>query len=233
MAGPSRDPALYAAATMRLVEDYDDLAALQEEAARELHAPAANPGLTDGRARQREILSGEARYYREELIRTVQLAIERAPNASVADQWLFRMAVAQTALARLNDARHTYLTLLQRFPQSLYVPHAYLAFADHYFAERAWEPAAQFYERARLPADATNHARAYALYRLAWARRLADEPAVALVHFDQALAWAAEHPDAPDVARLAEVAREERAALATRIAPSAPRPLRRRAAPAR
>ena len=219
VAGPLRDPAMYAAATMRLVEDYDDLAAMQQGAASELDVPHGSPAAVETARSQQEALLSEARQYREQLIRAVQRAIERAPNASVADQLLFRMAVAQAALARHDDARRTYHMLLQRFPQSPYVPHAYLAFAEHFFAEREWEPAAQFYERARLPADPTNHARAYALYRLAWTRLLSGSFAASLARFDEALAWANAHHDAPDIARLAEAARVEREVAAWAAAP--------------
>ena len=55
-----------------------------------------------------------------------------------------------------------------------------------------------------------NPVHARALYRLAWTRMRQGDAAGALRRFDEVLAWAAEHPDAPDIARLAATARVER-----------------------
>jgi tetratricopeptide (TPR) repeat protein len=229
-----RTPADRAAFSLRQMENAGDVAAMTEGAAREIdEQPTSNRQQAETLARQRATLRAEAARYREIAVSIARSALDRAPDAPYADEILFRMVTSLAALGREDEARRALDTIPLRYPASPFAPHAHLATGDRAFARGEWAAAAVAYERASLPASTDNRVRAYALYRLAWARRLADEPAVALVHFDQALAWAAEHPDAPDVARLAEVAREERAALATRIAPSAPRPLRRRAAPAR
>jgi tetratricopeptide (TPR) repeat protein len=212
-------PAARAEYLGRLVEDYAEIVAMSEEEARSVEARRSDPAQAGSARVRREALLRDARQYQEQIVRTVQNVVEIAPSAANMDLLLFRAAVALSALSRDDDALRMYRALLQRFPQSPYVPHTYLAFAGHFFAQREWEPAVQFYERARLPADATNHARAYALYRLAWARLLSGSFAAALARFDETLAWANDHPDAPDIVRLAAVTREEREVAAWATAP--------------
>lgn len=216
--GTGLSPAARAQYLARLIEDFAELVTLAEEEARALEAlPPAGQG--EARPR-REALLRDAQQYREQIVHAARSVIDTAPTAPGMDAVLFRLAGALAGLSRHDEARRVYRSLLQRYPQSPYVPHAYLAFAEHFFAERAWEPAAQFYERARLPAEPANRVRAYALYRLAWTRLLLGAPAAATALFDEAIAWARAHPDAPDVAQLAEAARAEREAAAWVAAPT-------------
>ncbi len=194
-----RDPERYARDVARVVEDLDDLAFASEEEAR---------ATTD--AQGRDALHREAGQHREALIREVQGAVSRAPTASMMDLLLFRLGWALGAQQRHDEALRVYRVLIQRFPRSVYVPHAFLVFAEHYFEQSMWSAAAEFYERVALPATTDNRVRALALYRLAWTRLFQGDAAGALARFDEVLAWAVEHPDAPDIARLAAVARVER-----------------------
>ena len=193
--GAGLTPAARTQDLVRRVEDYAELAARSEEEAHALESP---PLPAEEARLRREALLREARQYRELLVRTVQAAVESTPAAPEMDALLFRMGVALAGLSRHDEALRAYRALVQRFPQSPYVPHTYLAFAEHFFAERVWESAAQFYERACLPAEPANRVRAYALYRLAWARLMLGAAASATALFDEAIAWAAQIPGAWD-----------------------------------
>ncbi len=197
--GVPRDPERYARDVARAVEDLDDLAFASEEEARET---------TD--TQRRDALRSEAGQHREALIRMVQGAVSLAPTASMMDLLLFRLGWALGAQQRHDEALRVYRVLIQRFPNSVYVPHAFLVFAEHYFEQSMWPAAAEFYERVRLPATTDNRVRALALYRLAWTRLYQGDAAGALRRFEEVLAWAAAHPDAPDIAWLVAAARVER-----------------------
>ncbi len=170
---------------------------------------------------QREPLLDESRLAWESLVRGAQRVVETAPAHPQMDAVLFRLGGALGALSRHDEALRVYRVLIQRFPMSPYVPHAYLVFAEHYFDTGVWESAKQFYERVVADARPTNRVFAYGTYRLAWTALMLGDPVTAERHFDAVSAYAAAHPDAPASAELARAARVD---LATARAEAATSP---------
>jgi tetratricopeptide (TPR) repeat protein len=102
------------------------------------------------------------------------------------DGELAREALAHGDAGDGETMRATWLRLLRDHPQSPYVPLAYVAFGDHYFAEGKPEEASNLYDKALQFPEAP--VRAWALYKLAWCNLQRGDGAGALDRFVQTLA---------------------------------------------
>jgi tetratricopeptide (TPR) repeat protein len=102
------------------------------------------------------------------------------------DGELAREALAHGEAGDGEKMRATWLRLLRDHPKSPYVPLAYVAFGDHYFAEGKPEEASNLYDKALLYPGAP--VRAWALYKLAWCNLQRGDGAGALDRFVQTLA---------------------------------------------
>ncbi len=101
-----------------------------------------------------------------EAARALRALVTDHPNAARADVALFLMARVAARASRMDLARQSYLRLIQRYPNSPLVPHAYLAFGEFYRAQSESASAAQLYQRV-IQFDAPGDLVAYARYRLA------------------------------------------------------------------
>ena len=82
------------------------------------------------------------------------------------DQALFAFAYSLQQGKYMKDARQIYHRLLQDYPQSKYVPEAYLAFADYYFGANELANAEAFYQKVlQFPKSGVYN---YANYMLGW-----------------------------------------------------------------
>ncbi len=82
------------------------------------------------------------------------------------DQALFAFAYTLQQGKYMKDARQIYHRLLTEYPQSKYVPDAYLAFADYYFQENQLANAEAFYKKVlQFPKSNVYN---YATYMLGW-----------------------------------------------------------------
>jgi len=82
------------------------------------------------------------------------------------DQALFAFAYSLQQGKYMKDARQVYHRLLQDYPQSKYVPEAYLAFADYYFGANELANAEAFYQKVlQFPKSGVYN---YANYMLGW-----------------------------------------------------------------
>ena len=81
------------------------------------------------------------------------------------DVVLFQLAQLLAEDKQEERARPLYKRLIKEYPQSPYLPHAYLAFADHFFESRDLENAVSFYDRVLQYPDSSVYG--YALYKQA------------------------------------------------------------------
>lgn len=97
------------------------------------------------------------------------------------DEVLFRLGYALALAGRADKARECFHRLVKDFPQSRYVPDAYLSFADEFFAKGDMVRALAFYTKvSRFPRSSVF---GYALYKKAWAEANLSELKAALGTF--------------------------------------------------
>jgi TolA-binding protein len=82
------------------------------------------------------------------------------------DAALFAFAYSLQQAKYMKEARQIYKTLLDDYPQSKYVPEAYLAFADYYFGQNELANAEAFYQKVlQFPKSSVYD---YSNYMLGW-----------------------------------------------------------------
>jgi TolA-binding protein len=161
-------------ATLRLAETLLELASTHNAEARAMDEPIF-------RLRQRGDEAGAARLARQQHTRIQEAQAQRAQLVAVLEQFveqhgdharldyaLFTLGFTLDQQRQGDRARQAYQLLLQRCPQSGYVPNAFLAFAEHYFDSGAMDAAAPSYERVIAASQPDSPLRGYALYKLAW-----------------------------------------------------------------
>ncbi len=222
----NRPPAL-----MRLAEDYQELLTAKNGAAEELEEDvfqarqAHNDAQVAALQARQQTFRTEAGQYREQLIRTFQVLVESAPNYEHMDQALFYLGFALQDATRHDEALRVYRTMIQRFPQSPYVPNAYLSFAEHYFDTGEMENARLFYERVLAVQDENNQVFGYATYKMAWVLYNLNDYEGSLQKFFEVIEYGRQHPNAPSVRSLLGNARMELVTVYAQVYGSAAHPL--------
>ena len=104
----------------------------------------------------------------EGAIRTYARLVQEAPDFGRMDEVLYRLGRALGALRQHDRARQVYHRLIRGYPESRFLPFAWLSFADYYYEEGDPSAARQFYTKIlELPPE-RNAAYGWALYRSAW-----------------------------------------------------------------
>lgn len=97
------------------------------------------------------------------------------------DDALFYYAYTLQGAKYMKEARKVYHRLIKDYPNSKYIPEAYLAFADYYFAENSLANAERFYDKVlEFPKSGVYN---YALYKKGWVYLNLDQPQDALETF--------------------------------------------------
>jgi TolA-binding protein len=83
------------------------------------------------------------------------------------DEALYFYAFELGQLGREAEMKDAYLRLIREYPQSKYIPNAYLSFADFYFGQNKIDDALKLYQKI---VDGYKHSPvyAYALYKMGW-----------------------------------------------------------------
>ncbi len=223
---PNRPPTL-----MRLAENYQELSSMANGLAEDLEenihqARQANNAaeVTALQARQTQYRT-QAREYRDQLIASFENLVRTAPNFAQMDRALFYLGFALQEATRNDEALRVYRTLVQRFPNSPFVPNAYLSFGEFYFEQGNMENARQFYERVLAVQDESNQVYGYALYKMAWVLYNLQDHQGALQKFYEVIDYARAHPQATSVTALLRNARMELVAVYGAVYGNAQRPL--------
>ena len=138
-------------ALMRLAESLQELGAQETSAAQDLNErifaanTARNAAQVAQLTRDQAAHNNQARDYRTQMLRVFETLISDHPNFPRMDAVMFYAAFAYQESRNMDRARAVYLALIQRFPQSQYVPNAYLSFAEFFFEQGDMDSAAQFY----------------------------------------------------------------------------------------
>ncbi len=146
---------------------------------------------------------------REDAIRTYATLVQDHPNYRRMDEVLFSLGFALEEMRQFDRARQVYFRLIKGFPQSKFIPNAYLSFAEYFFGEGEMDNALQFYQKVtEIPAE-RNPVFGYAVYKQAWAYYNKEDFRAALQKFVETIEFAVANPDARDVENLARQARRE------------------------
>lgn len=152
---------------------------------------------------------GELDKIREESIRTYATLVRDHPTFKRMDEVLFSLAFALQELNQFDKARSVYRRLIKDYPQSRYVPNAYLSFAEFYFNDGDMEAAAKFYRKVLEFPPKRNSVYGYALYKIAWVEYNRERYRQSLQAFVDILEFARSNKYANDAQNLARQARKE------------------------
>lgn len=125
------------------------------------------------------------------------------------DEVLFSLGYALEEMREFDRARQVYHRLIKGFPQSRFIPNAYLSFAEYYFAEGEMENALQFYQKVTEFPPERNPVYGFAVYKQAWAYYNVEQFREALQKFVETIEFAQQNPEANDAANLARQSRRE------------------------
>lgn len=82
------------------------------------------------------------------------------------DEVLFKLAFLLTSVKKEDQARVFFLRLIKDYPNSKYIPDAYLSFAEYYFDKGEMENALKFYEKVEQFPKSSVYP--YAVYKKGW-----------------------------------------------------------------
>ena len=94
------------------------------------------------------------------------VAASKYPKYNRMDEVLFRLAYLLQMIKKEDQAREFFHRLIKDYPQSKYVPNAYLSFAEFYFQKGEMENAGKFYEK--VTQFTSSSVFGFALYKKGW-----------------------------------------------------------------
>lgn len=136
------------------------------------------------------------------------------PNYRQLDEVLYYLAYEYEQSNDNANARKVYLELINKRPDSKYIPNAYLAFGELFFNEAQgdpakWDLAQQAYtEVIKFPPE-KNKVYGYAWYKIGYVFWNKGEFDKALNAFKKVIDWSNGYKDQPGSAKLAEAARKD------------------------
>jgi tetratricopeptide (TPR) repeat protein len=135
------------------------------------------------------------------------------------DEVAYHLAYEHERAGDPANARRIYLDLIQRWPASPFIPRAYLAFGELFFAEAMrdtskWDLAGAAYAKVLAAPPPVNAAYGYAWYRLAYVVANRGDRGRALEDLQRAADWATSFPEQPGAALLGAEAEAQKKAFA-------------------
>lgn len=147
--------------------------------------------------------------YRMESIRAYAQLVQDHPNIKRMDEVLFALAFSLDEMKQSDKARDVYYRLIKNFPESKFVPNAYLSFAEHYFAQGDMQAANKFYGKVTEFPPERNAVYGYALYKQAWVLYNLEEYKQSLGKFVEVIEHGRANPEARDVKNLVKQSQRE------------------------
>jgi tetratricopeptide (TPR) repeat protein len=147
--------------------------------------------------------------YRKESVKAYAQMVQDHPNFKRMDEVLFALAFSLDEMKQSDKARDVYYRLIKNFPESKFIPNAYLSFAEHYFATGDMVAANKFYQKVTEIPPERNTVYGFALYKQAWCLYNIEDYKGALGKFVEVIEFGKGHPDARDVANLMKQSRRE------------------------
>ena len=113
-----------------------------------------------------KISNRQSDLYRQQAINLYQQILQEYPTYQRKDEVLFNLAYNMYELGKKKEAVAHYWDLIRQYPDSKFVPDAYVQLGEHFFNSNDLERARKAYEKAleyNIP-----QIYAFALYKLAW-----------------------------------------------------------------
>jgi tetratricopeptide (TPR) repeat protein len=146
---------------------------------------------------------------RKEGIKAYAQMVQDHANFKRMDEVLFALAFSLDEIKQNDKARDVYFKLIKSYPESKFVPNAYLSFAEHYFAQGDMAAASKFYGKVTEFPPERNTVYGFALYKQAWCLYNTEDFKGALQKFVEVIEFGKAHPEGRDVANLMKQSRRE------------------------
>ena len=146
---------------------------------------------------------------REDNIKTLALLVKDHPDYKRMDEVLFSLGFSLEEMKQFDRARQVYYRLIKSFPQSDFIPNAYLSFAEYYFQQGDMHAAQQFYQKVTEIPPERNTVYGYALYKQAWCHYNLEDFKGSLQSFVETIEFGTQNPEAPNVENLVEAVAPE------------------------
>ncbi|MFO0574583.1 MAG: tetratricopeptide repeat protein [Polyangia bacterium] len=158
----------------RMAELYAEQQRYYSFKARELDEKVFDAQSKNDTAKLNQLKAQQADYEKREktwLLEAVKKYIEVANGPKYQsyqrmDQVLFYLAYLLTQVKKEDQARVFFKRLIKDYPQSPYLPHAYLSFGEYFFENKDLENALKFYEKVLQYNDSPVYG--YAMYKKGW-----------------------------------------------------------------
>jgi tetratricopeptide (TPR) repeat protein len=147
--------------------------------------------------------------YRTESVKSYAQLVQDHPNFKRMDEVLFALAFSLGEMKQSDKSREVYYRLIKNFPESRFVPNAYLSFAEHYFQQGDMAAANKFYSKVTEFPPEKNAVYGFALYKQAWCLYNLEDFKGSLQKFVEVIEFGKSHPEARDVANLLKQSRRE------------------------
>lgn len=141
-------------------------------------------------------------------------AADPTKSTGCTDEVLYYLAYEYEQGNNLSQAQKVYYELIQKWPQSKYIPNAYLAFGELFFNEAQGDPAKwslaeqSYKEVIKYPAP-DNKVWGYAHYKLAYVAWNQEDFQRALSEFKKTIEYGMQYTQLPNAAQLAVSARKD------------------------
>jgi TolA-binding protein len=151
---------------------------------------------------------------RQKAISFYNLIKTQYPSYKQLDEVLYYLAYEYEQAEDLVNARKVYYELIQKTPNSKYIPSAYLAFGELFFGEAQsdaskFELAKQAYTEVIKYPPPDNKMFGYAHYKLAYVNWNQEDFPRSLTHFKKTIEFADQYPTLPNAGPLAAAARKD------------------------
>jgi tetratricopeptide (TPR) repeat protein len=201
---------------LRLAEGFFELVQVATRNVRKLDDPIhqacqvkKNKGNCDKLRKQQKDAEAAMGGVREENIRTLAQLVKDHPDYKKMDEVLFSLGFSLEEMKQFDRARQVYHRLIKTYPQSAFVPNAYLSFAEYYFQQGDMAAAKQFYAKVTEIPPERNKVYGFALYKQAWCDYNIEDYKSALQKFVETIEFAQQNPEAHNVENLAKQSRRE------------------------
>lgn len=201
---------------LRLAENYFELTQATNAELRELDDPLHEACTVNQDQRRCAAVRQEQRSIRERLAKvreannkTLATLVTDHPDYPKMDEVLFSLGFSLEEMKQFDKARRVYRQLIQHWPQSRFIPNAYLSFAEYYFQQGDMGAAQQFYAKVTETPPEQNKVYGYAVYKQAWCHYNLEDYRASLQSFVQTITFGQQHPQAPGVTNLVRQARRE------------------------
>jgi len=202
----------------RLAEGYVELEAAGVRDYNAAEMIAGDKKTSAGEKSKQRSAAGQAKKIaeasRQNAIKYYSMMKDQYPNYSKLDEVLYYLAYEYEQAKDLQNARKVYFELIEKAPQSPYIPNAYLAFGELYFQEAQGDPskfdlAAAAYKEVIKYQPPKNKVYGYARYKLGYVHWNKGEYAETLNQFKAVIEYGDKFSDLPNAKQLAKSARRD------------------------